>query len=81
MPIFIRNPDLDRRLDELAAKQPNVIGKAKRTPLAETILLTIVEECERSEDPEAWRKRGHQQSESRIPANRQRPAAGKRGAA
>ena len=56
MPIFVRNPSLEKRLDKLAQKQP---VPTTRTQMLEAIGDLAAAACERTGNPEAWRQIGY----------------------
>lgn len=59
MTIQIDNPDLERRLEELGARQPIPV---KKTPMAVAILRAAVED-DRGQPIHKWRDRARKYSE------------------
>lgn len=61
MPIFIREPELEARLQTLAEGQPIPTSKAE---MVRAVLGVVAEACERTGNPEAWREIGNAASAS-----------------
>lgn len=72
MPIFIRNPRLDSRLEKLAKRQP---VPAKKHPFIEAVLNRALDACDQTGNPEAWREIGPSPASTAPPPDASSTAA------